>query len=248
MLLRSIANPRVAVPIAGGVLILVCWWGVSATHLARQIDRRQPTPMRFEEAVAASKDGELYVRVSDARLDCDKGLVGPFGQAFALLDHESRVAAMVTLPSCDKSKAPVFEGVFRHPPYLLYGSAVGLGWDVTPGHLAFLDSKASSFDPWLRVSLAVLMGLLIIASLFATSTASRALSDERVWQVRAIGFGVMAMMPWATYEQYDYVVFGFVPVPLVTSMAAAIGLGMVLLPRHAAIQRLTSRFMGDSPL
>lgn len=87
ILLRSIANPRVAVPIAGGVLILLCWWGVSASHLARQIDRREPTSMRLEEAVAASKDGELYVRVSDAQLDCDKALTGSFGQAFALLDH-----------------------------------------------------------------------------------------------------------------------------------------------------------------
>lgn len=153
---------------------------------------------------------------------------------------------MVTLPSCDASKAPVLEGVFRHPPYLLYGAAVGVGWNVTRGHLAFLDSKASSFDPWLRVVLAVLMGLLTLASLFATSAASRALSDEHVWQVRAIGFGVMAMMPWLAYEEYDYVFFGFIPVPLLVAFAAVVGLGMVLLPRHAAIQRITARSMGDS--
>lgn len=245
--LRSLANPRVALPLAGGVLILVSWWGIAASHLARQIDRHDPTPMRFEEAVAASKDGEIYVRINDARLDCDKGLTGSFGNAFALLEHQGRVAAMIPLPNCDASKTPLVDGIFRHPPYLLYGAAVERGWNVTPGHLAFLDPKVQSADPWLRVALSVLIGLLTIASALSSIAAGRSLNDERAWHVRAVGFAVMAMAPWLAYVEYDYVFFGVVPVPLVAAIAAALGLAMVMVPRHAYIQKVTARFLGNNP-
>lgn len=244
VLLRALAKPVVTLPIAGGVLLLLSWWGVSAGQLARQIDRKEPTPMRFEEAVVKAKDDEIYVRIRDAKVDCDKRLHGRDERvAFALLDHQDRVAAMIPLASCDASTATDLVGVFRDPPYLLYGGAVAQGWNVTPGRLAFLETKSQSADLWLRVALSVLIGFLTIAAALSSIAAGRSSADEgAAWHVRAMGFAVLAAAPFLTYVHYDYVFFGFLPVPVASAIAGALALAMILKPRHAYVQKLTARF------
>src|SRR5690348_15731817 len=105
LLFRALVRIGVALPLAALVLVAFAWWGARSWRLASQIDRQEPTAMPFSDAVARSRDGDVYARMDDAHLDCAKSLVAPAGVTFAVVDGEGRVAAMARLPSCDESEA-----------------------------------------------------------------------------------------------------------------------------------------------
>jgi hypothetical protein len=237
LLFRTITRGWPALALGLLLVAAFAWWAIVSLRLAQQIDRHEPSIMRFSDAVAASKKGEVYARFDDATLDCRKSLAGPFGNAFGLVDREGRVAAMAHLPACKRTDAGALEGVFLEPPYLLYGNAVAQGWSVTPGHLAYLDPFADSGQAWRRVRIGGFGALASLAYAVAIFIANR--SRARAWRVRGLGFWLLAVAPWLAYVAHDYMYVRLVPVPLVAAIAAFIALAMVVVPDHPFIQRVT---------
>jgi hypothetical protein len=239
LLFRTVTKIWFAVPLAILVVLGFAWWASASCRLARQIDRHEPTAMGFDEAVAAGKDGDVYVRLDTGKLDCSKGLAREFGKAFAILDRDGRVAAMARLPDCATGQAAGLQGVFREPPYLLYGDAVGQGWNVTPGRLAYFDTLADSSDAWKRVAISAVGAFFMVLYAGSIFIAHRASHARRSWRVRGLGFWFLALTPWLAYIAHDYVYVRVVPVPVVAAIAALIALAMVAVPDHWYIQKAT---------
>lgn len=92
-LFTAIIRPRFSGPIGVLAIMGLGWWAMSAYRLLRQFDDHAPSTMSFPEAVKASKDGEVYARLTGATPDCNKMLHWNFGTAVALTDSNGQVAA-----------------------------------------------------------------------------------------------------------------------------------------------------------
>jgi hypothetical protein len=241
---RGITSAKIGIPIALAALAGTAWWGLRAYQLAQQLEHHQPLQLKFSEAVRDSRDGEVYTRFSDARLDCSKELVGAFGRAFALVDTDGHVAAMIRLADCASQDVADFEGIFREPPYLLYGAAVQQGWPVTRGHLAFLDPSVTSQHAWLRFIIAAFIAIMLVAYLGAIVLADRRPMKDRAWQLRALGLSLLAMLPWLVYMARDYVIWGVIPVPILGACAALVALAFLAVPRSAYMQKVADTLLG----
>jgi hypothetical protein len=242
LIFRAITKAAVALPLAALLVLGYAWWGHAALQLARQIDGHRPETAHLDEAAETARDRDLYVRLSDAQLDCGKELSGDFGDAFALADGEGSIPAMAHLAACDPTKAAQLEGVFREPPYGLYGEAFAAGWKITPGHLAYFDTIAHSSDPWRRVGISALGSLLLLASALSIVAATRTQRHRRAWRLRGVGLWLLSLMPWLAYQAHDEVVFGALPVPALAAIGAAVCLAMVLAPNSSVIDTLADRW------
>lgn len=240
LMFRGIATAKYGVPLALAAIAGCGWWGFQAWKLADQLERHAPAELGLTHAVRASKDGEVYARIGDATLDCTKGLFAKDVHAYALVDGNGMIPAMVQLPGC--STSTVFEGVFLDPPNGLYGEAVSRGWSVTSGHLAFLDPKVTSSHAWFRLGVAAFIALMLGAYLFAVLRAER--SRDRAWSLRAIGLAFFAALPWLAYMAHDYAVWGVIPVPLLAACGAVSALAMITLARTPYGRNLADRFLG----
>ena len=151
LILRSLTRVVVALPLAAILIAAYAWWGHEAFQLARQIDARRPTTMRYDDAAAAARDHELYVRLDDARLDCTQGLAG---DTWAMADADGVIPAAAHLPSCPP-KAALLEGVFREPPSskAAFGGQLGsVAAGMTPS--ASATAQVSPASPCVQSSLA----------------------------------------------------------------------------------------------
>ncbi len=240
-ILRAVTTPRFALPLAAALFLGFGWWAVRSLQLARQIDRRAPTAMSVDDAVAASHDGDLFVRLDGAKLDCSKELIGDFGEAFAVNDSQGRIAAMARLSDCSgvrTSASRDLVGLFRDPPSHIYGEASGEGWNVTPGQLAFLDTLADGSQAWRRFSVA-LAGVLFMLAYAGSIVASERTGLREAWRVRGLGFWFLAVLPWLAYMAHDYVYVRVIPVPLLAALTALIALAMIVAPEHAFVKKAT---------
>jgi hypothetical protein len=239
LILRAFVTPRFAVPIALAVLAACVWWGGSAYRLARQIAYHTPTPMKFADAVEASRsDTFIYVRFDDATVACDKTLQGEkLGTTYALIRADGRIAAMMRGDGCDPNQH-TFEGVFRHPPNGLYGAAVQY-WGqsaVMQGHLSLFDSALDTRDDWVSAGLALLVGALTIASVIRT------LRNDKT---RALGFALVAMSVWLAHVGHEMVIFEVVPLPLFAIFPGGIGAAMALFPQQPYLRGRVEHILGE---
>jgi hypothetical protein len=99
-LFTAIIRPRFSAPLGALAVARLLAWALSAQALVRQIAAHAPTSMSFSEAVKASKDGEVYVRMTGATPDCSRVLEWSFGQAVALADAQGEVAAVGHFDEC----------------------------------------------------------------------------------------------------------------------------------------------------
>ncbi len=225
-LLRALLTPRFALPLAALAMVGAGWWGIDALRLGQQMDARSPTPMRLADAIKASKNHEIYVRLEAASLDCGKGVRGDFGRAFALLDEDGRIPAIARSERCETT--PLI-GVFIEPPYGIYGYAIDAGWNVTRGHLGFLDTQLDTTHAYKRAGVASVIAFFLLCFCVVLLRSNQ---PSRTSKLRALGFMYMALMPWLAYMMPNHVVYGVIPVRWFAASAALIGVALVAVPNH----------------
>lgn len=236
-LFAALIRPRFSIPIGALAIAGLCWWGASAYRLVRQVGDHAPTAMSFPDAVRASKDGEVYVRLTGATPDCTKTLRWSFGTAIALVDANGEIAAMGHFEKCPVDAASL-EGIFLEPPAGLYGRAVARGWGVTRGHLALFEPDTSRSRAWTRIGIALIGVPLILGCIFAGVRAGRAPSQPRSWQMRALGLGMMAAMDWFSYYAHEYVIFGVLPAMALAVTGFAAAAAIVVAPNSASMKKV----------
>ncbi len=242
----TITRPRFSAPLGLLAIVGLCWWGTAAYRLVRQFEEHAPVTMSLTEAVKASRDGEVYVRISDVNLDCDKALSGRFGTVFALSDADGHVAAMARLGSCPPAPRLVADGVFLEPPFGLYGSAVAQGWDVTPGHLAFFDQETRSSRAWTRIGLSVGIPLFVIGCILSGVVAERRPRERRTWRMRALGLGMMGGISWFFYYAHEYVFLRVIPASAFMAVAFVCALAFAVVPNHPYMRKVGQQLLGDA--
>ncbi len=240
-----IIRPRFSGPIGALAIVGLCWWAASAYRLVRQFDEGTPLAMTFPDAVTASKDGELYVRMTGATPDCSKVLSWNFGTAVALVESNGQIAAMAHLEECPKGKPESLQGVFLEPPFGLYGAAVAQGWHVTPGHLAFFEPNTRKSRAWTRIGIALCALPLVIGCVIAGVFAERRRAQRQTWRMRALGLGMMAGVSWFFYYAHDYVVFRLVPATVFGAVGFAVALAFVVFPATTYMKKVAQRVLPD---
>jgi hypothetical protein len=242
-LFTAIIRPRFSGPIGALAIVGLCWWATSSYRLVRQIDEHAPSTVSFAEAVKASKDGEIYVRITGATPDCNKVLHWNLGTVVALVDSSGQVAAMEHVEECSKDRPASLEGVFLEPPFGLYGEAVAQGWDVTEGHLAFFEPDTSKSRAWTRIGIALVAVPLILGSILAGLYADQRKGQRRAWRMRALGLGMMAAISWFFYYAHEYVVLEVVPATAFGAVGFAVALAFVVVPESGYMQKVAERVL-----
>jgi fluoride ion exporter CrcB/FEX len=240
-LFTAIIRPRFSAPLGTLAFAALLAWAWSAQALVRQIAAHAPTAMSFSEAVKASKDGEVYVRMTGATPDCTRVIDWSFGPAVALVDGHGEVAAVGHFDACPRGASSSLEGEFLDPPYGLYGEAVARGWSVTPGHLAYFESDPTRSRAWTRIFIAMLTAALVVGCVLAGVRAERRKGASRVWRMRALGLGMMAGLSWFSYYAHEYVVFDVLPASVFVVVGFAVALAYVVAPPY--MQKVAARVL-----
>jgi hypothetical protein len=244
-LFAAITRPRFSGPIGILAIGALCWWALISYRLVGQFDARAPSTLSLSEAVKASKEGEVYVRIQGAALDCTKVIHWNFGTGVAMVDAKGQVAALAHFEECPAGRVEGsnLEGVFLEPPYGLYGEAVARGWDVTPGHLAFFEPDLRRSRAWTRIGIALFAVPLVVGCFVAGLQAERRKERRQAWRLRALGLGLMAALAWFSYYAHEYVVFGVVPATLFVAIGAAVSLAFVIVPESAVMKQVAQRLL-----
>ena len=242
-LFTVIIRPRFSGPIGMFAIVGLCWWAMSAYRLVRQFDDHAPSTMSFSAAVKASRDGEVYVRLTGAAPDCSKVLHWNFGTAVALVDSNGQIPAMVHLEECLTERHESLEGVFLAPPYGLYGEAVAKGWNVTVGHLAFFEPDIRRSRAWTRIGIALFAVPLIVGCFLAGLQAERRKERRQAWRMRSLGLGMMAGISWFFYYSHEYVIFRVVPATVFGATGFAVALAFIVVPESAYMKKVAQRVL-----
>lgn len=242
-IVMPLVRPRFAVPLGTLALFGLGWWAVSAQRLLRQIDSRTPTTMSLTAAVNSSKDGEVYVRLTDLTVDCEKVLNWNFGRAVALVTPAGQVAAMGHFESCPERVSGTLEGVFLEPPYGIYGEAWAQGWNVTPGHLAYFEPDLGRSRATTRIGIALADMLLILGWLGSGLLGERRPRERHLWRTRALGFWLMAGMAWWAYYAHEYVWLKVVPGTIFCAVGFAVGFLYVAAAGTSYMQKYGAKWL-----